>query len=222
MIIKNEILIGSIERAIEQANFHGKNLQNVEYLPEDEQNPDCISISVPEETLAELEGLEVNMRVVSGEKMEDDMHVKQENVPELLLDLSQMLDSAKNLENFGFKATDLTREDRIAQINLSFLEHINEGINFIDIRGVDFSQAEPRNMQSKFKNASITIKGCNWPDINLGPANLETLRNLVLDSAEAGLTEGAIKEAAKTFDLTQIKESKNTKEEGEHIGDGRS
>lgn len=146
MKIENSRLIECIDSSIQDYN-------NQFYKQEDENKKiDSNSIeyseyneiaNIPEEILNKLETLRISLPARNISKEELDAIIKQ---------LSDILDITK-LKAFSFSV--MNKGQRFENLDMSFLEHLNEDLENLSISGIDLSQ-ETSNIFEKFKIFKFT------------------------------------------------------------------
>lgn len=155
MIIRNWRLLECIETAITEYN-------NQLWREEDEEkkidyssieySEDGESANIPEEILGKLESLRISWvsRDIGEQELQD---IKEQ--------LSQILDVMKlKLFSFAMQA----RGPQYSQLDISFLDHLNENIENIAITGIDLSQEAPDRFE-RFKNLKyFSLQKCNISD----------------------------------------------------------
>ena len=152
MIIENLRLIECIKSSILEYNnqFYKKededkkiDLNCIEYSEDEE------SANIPEEILNKLETLRIALPTKNISKEELDAIIKQ---------LSDILDITK-LKAFSFSV--MNKGQRFENLDMSFLEHLNEDIENLSISGIDLSQ-ETSNIFEKFKSLRyLNLRKCN-------------------------------------------------------------
>lgn len=152
MKIENSRLIECIESSIQDYNnqFYKQedenkqiNFNSIKYSEYDE------SANIPEEILNKLETLRISLPARNISKEELDAIIKQ---------LSDILDITK-LKAFSFSI--MNKGQRFENLDMSFLEHLNEDIENLSISGIDLSQ-ETSNIFEKFKNLKyLNLRKCN-------------------------------------------------------------
>lgn len=155
MIIRNWRLLECIETSIteydnqlwrEEDNDKKIDYSSIEYSDDGE------SANIPEEILGKLESLRISWvaRDIGEQELQD---IKEQ--------LSQILDVMK-LKHFSFAMQ--ARGSQYSQLDISFLDHLNENIENIAITGIDLSQEEP-NRFARFKNLKyFRLQKCNISD----------------------------------------------------------
>jgi len=152
MIIRNWRLLQSIEGAITEYN-------NQLWKKEDEDkkidyssieySDDFESANIPEEILGKLQSLSISL--VSKD-------IGEQELQDIKEQLSQILDKMKlKVFSFDMKA----KGPQYSQLDISFLDHLNENIENIAMTGIDLSQEEPNRFE-RFKNLKFfSLEKCN-------------------------------------------------------------
>lgn len=171
MIIRNWRLLECIETSIieynnqfwrEEDNDKKIDYSSIEYSDDGE------STNIPEEILGKLESLRISWaaRDIGEQELQD---IKEQ--------LSQILDVMK-LKFFSFAMN--ARGSQYSQLDISFLDHLNENIENIVITGIDLSQEEPNRFE-RFKNLKyFGLQKCNISD----PKIISEIKPEVLISLE--------------------------------------
>lgn len=150
MRITNWKLLESIETAITEYNNQlwreeDKNLK----LDGLEYDDDWESAEVPTEILKKLKNLRVSLiaKDTSPEELED-----------IINQLSRILDEM-DLTLFNFSMN--SRGNQTSNVNLSFLDHLNENVKNFSLTGVDLSQ-ETSSLFTRFKSLDyFSLQKCN-------------------------------------------------------------
>ena len=152
MIIENLRIIECIESSILEYNnqFYKKDdedkkidLNCIEYSEDGE------SANVPDEILKRLENLTIKLLARS---------IREEELDTIIKQVSDILDKT-NLKAFNFSM--MNRGQQFSNLNMSFLEHLNEDLENLSISGIDLSQ-ETSNIFEKFKNLRyLNLRKCN-------------------------------------------------------------
>lgn len=150
MRITNWKLLESIETAITEYNNQlwreeDKNLK----LDGLEYDDDWESAEVPTETLKKLKTLRISLiaKDTSPEELED-----------IINQLSRILDEM-DLTLFNFSMN--SRGNQTSNVNLSFLDHLNENVKNFSLTGVDLSQ-ETSSLFTRFKSLDyFSLQKCN-------------------------------------------------------------
>lgn len=150
MLITNWKLLESIETSITEYNNQfwreedsPLKLDGIDYAE------DWESADVPEETLRKLKSLRISLiaKDTSDEQLNDIIH-----------QLSKMLDNM-NLTSFSFSLS--SKGNETSDVDLSFLEHLNEDIKNFSLTGINLSKESPE-LFSKFQNLSyFSLQKCN-------------------------------------------------------------
>lgn len=155
MIIKNEKLINCIENAIlnhdnqfwrEEDTDKKIDFSSIKLLEDGE------SVDIPEDILRKLEKLRVTLysKDIEGDELQD-----------IISELSQMLD-IMNLKSFSFSV--IAKGNQYTKADISFLEHLNDSVETLEINGVDLSQEKPSRFE-RFKNLRFcSLEKCNISD----------------------------------------------------------
>ncbi len=150
MKITNWKLLESIETAITEYNNQlwreeDKNLK----LDGLEYDDDWESAEVPTEILKKLKTLRISLiaKDTSPEELED-----------IINQLSRILDEM-DLTLFNFSMN--SRGNQTSNVNLSFLDHLNENVKNFSLTGVDLSQ-ETSSLFTRFKSLDyFSLQKCN-------------------------------------------------------------
>ena len=150
MRITNWKLLESIETAITEYNNQlwrkeDKNLK----LDVLEYDDDWESAEVPTEILKKLKTLRISLiaKDTSPEELED-----------IINQLSRILDEM-DLTLFNFSMN--SRGNQTSNVNLSFLDHLNENVKNFSLTGVDLSQ-ETSSLFTRFKSLDyFSLQKCN-------------------------------------------------------------
>ena len=150
MRITNWKLLESIETAITEYNNQlwreeDKNLK----LDGLEYDDDWESAEVPTEILKKLKTLRISLiaKDTSPEELED-----------IINQLSRILDEM-DLTLFNFSMN--SRGNQTSNVNLSFLDHLNENVKNFSLTGVDLSQ-ETSSLFTRFKSLDyFSLQKCN-------------------------------------------------------------
>ena len=150
MRITNWKLLESIETAITEYNNQlwreeDKNLK----LDGLEYDDDWESAEVPTKILKKLKNLRVSLiaKDTSPEELED-----------IINQLSRILDEM-DLTLFNFSMN--SRGNQTSNVNLSFLDHLNENVKNFSLTGVDLSQ-ETSSLFTRFKSLDyFSLQKCN-------------------------------------------------------------
>lgn len=150
MLIRNLKLLNSIENAI----FNYNNQPGIEedinkQLPYFEYEEDGKSANVPEETLKKINVLRISL--LSRELVGNEV----QNITD---ELSQILDIMQ-LSSFHFAI--INKGKQTADIDLSFIEHLNPEVKNLSLSGVNCSKEKPKRFE-KFKNLNnFSLEKCN-------------------------------------------------------------
>ena len=152
MKIENSRLIECIDSSIQDYNnqFYKQEDENkkidsnsIEYSEYNE------SANIPEEVLNKLETLRISLPARNISKEELDAIIKQ---------LSDILDITK-LKAFSFSI--MNKGQLFENLDMSFLEHLNEDVKNISISGIDLSQ-QKLNIIERFENLKrLSLRKCN-------------------------------------------------------------
>lgn len=148
MVIRNRRLLEGIETAIIEYNKEFEGDKEIDFI---EYSDDGESANIPEEILSKLEILRISLRAKDiGEK----------ELQDITEQLSQMLDVMK-LKVFSFSM------QPYSQLDISFLDHLNENVERIEILGVDLSKEEPNRFERFRKLKHFILRKCNISNPNI-------------------------------------------------------
>lgn len=155
MIIKNWDLLQSIEMMIieynkqfwsEESKDKRIDRNDIEYSEDDE------SANVPEALLSKLDKFQISL---------SSRQVKDDELQDIISQLYQMLDIMK-LKVFSFSIN--SKGNQYREVDMSFLEHLNDDVENLQISGVDLSQESPL-IFGRFKNLRFcSLEKCNISD----------------------------------------------------------
>lgn len=155
MIIKNWDLLQSIEMMIieynkqfwsEESKDKRIDRNDIEYSEDDE------SANVPEALLSKLDKFQISL---------SSRQVKDDELQDIISQLYQMLGIMK-LKVFSFSIN--SKGNQYREVDMSFLEHLNDDVENLQISGVDLSQESPF-IFGRFKNLRFcSLEKCNISD----------------------------------------------------------
>ena len=158
MIIRNWYLLDCIDTAIVEYNVQLWRKEDEDKkidFSSIEYSDDRESANIPEEILGKLESLRISWlsRDIGEQELQD-----------LTEQLSTILD-VMNLKKFSFSMQ--ARGHQYSKLDISFLDHLNENIEIIEMDGIDLSQEEPNRFE-RFNNLkNIRLSNCNISNPNI-------------------------------------------------------